>query len=237
MKQPKPWDGNEKIEVVQKKVVKRFTFRTLLNDVLLFINFEKGLPFTIKSLVLSPGESIRSYLGEGRYRFTNPIKYYILTVTIYLFLAFKIFDKQISESYFINAEDSNAFLNIVLEYLNVWIFSITFYVSIFSYLIFRKSSGFNFVENLILNIYITSQILLVEILLFPLKIMENIYLSIGLSIIYLSYIIFVYKRFFNLSLGKTILKLGITGVLAFLSMLFVLIFSGLVYGFVNAAFE
>lgn len=75
-----------KVEVTQTKYIERLTFGKLMNDIAKSFNFEKGLLSTMLGLTIRPAETIRSYLDEGRYKVTSPVKYFLLIFGLTIFI-------------------------------------------------------------------------------------------------------------------------------------------------------
>lgn len=82
------WKDKDQVVVKQEKVYKRFSFRTILHQLLDFLLVNKGLLFTIKQLTIEPGTSLRGYLQTDRERFTGAAKYFILTVGLFYYGVF-----------------------------------------------------------------------------------------------------------------------------------------------------
>ena len=47
------------------------------------LNFERGILFTIKELLIRPGENVRNFISENRSRLVKPIIFIIVTSLIY----------------------------------------------------------------------------------------------------------------------------------------------------------
>jgi Protein of unknown function (DUF3667) len=52
-----------------------------------FFGFEKGFLFTIRELLLRPGQTVQDYLTKNRYQYTKPLAFLIATSAIYTFVA------------------------------------------------------------------------------------------------------------------------------------------------------
>ena len=55
--------------------LKRITFASLMGFILSILNFEKGILFSIKELILRPRIVIEEYLKRDRKKLVNPIRF------------------------------------------------------------------------------------------------------------------------------------------------------------------
>ena len=221
----------EYIDFTESRRIRRMKLSNIMYPMIQFFNLEKGLLLTVRELTLRPGSTIRGYLDTDRFKFTNPFKYYFITVSIYLFLHLRFFDDR-SGSDGSSSTFDNPVMQILIDYLNIWIVLFAFIVSLFSYLMFRKATGFNVAENLILNIFITSQILLLTIILMPSYLTDNHIIKTSASILLggagTIYILITYKYFFCQSWLKTVLK----GVASVVFAIFLILFGAGLAGFI-----
>ena len=65
--------------------LKRIDGHYIIHEIEHVLHFERGILYTIKELVLNPGQNIRNYLSENRSRLVKPIIFIILTSLIYSF--------------------------------------------------------------------------------------------------------------------------------------------------------
>jgi hypothetical protein len=71
----------------QPKNLKRIDGHYILHEIEHVLHFERGILYTIKELLISPGKSIRKYLAENRSRLIKPIVFIILTSLIYTLIS------------------------------------------------------------------------------------------------------------------------------------------------------
>ncbi len=196
-----------------------------------FFHVEKGILFTIKKLFTNPGHSIRGYIQGKRIKHIKPISLVLLLAGILGLLSHYFHFDILSDSFKVNGTGSQA--NELRESVNAvseWISSHYALVSLLllpvfsfgTFLSFRKM-GYNFIEHLVLNAFLTSQRLALRIVLFPfynllngteeLKILSGI---VNIVVFFLTFWTLV--QFFNTTkkstvFWRTLLSLIITGAL------------------------
>ncbi len=198
---------------------RRFTVKKLLREwASAFYNYSGGILFTIKSLAFTPGEAIRNYVEGKTVPYWNPFNYFVITFSVYILLSIK-FGALSSES------DYEKFTNDYAGYLII--FTVPF-VSLASYVLFRKS-GYNFAENLVLNVFITAQTNVYNILLLVLYafLSRN---TAGLIVIAAGFLyeLWVYKSFFNNGIVPVVLKVIVINIVR-VTVLFVLLLISYVF--------
>lgn len=132
----------------------RIDGRHVLSEIGRVLNFDKGILFTIRELLLRPGLNIRKFIAEDRSRLVRPIVFIIVCSLIYSIVQqfFDFKDGYFSYSFDI---DSTAFtlfdwISGNYGYANILIaIFIAFWIKIF----FRKY-GYNFFEILILLCFV-----------------------------------------------------------------------------------
>ena len=162
------------IESEEKRTINRITLRQSFNDFLNAFNVERGLIYTLRNLFTNPGELIRNYLGEGRYKVVNPFRLLILTTAVSLLVMYisdfqsvfnemeegfsKGFDK--SETGYIN--------EIMFDWYNLLLWISIPIFALCTFLLNRKSQ-YNYAENLVLQAFYFSGINLLMTILMPLN--------------------------------------------------------------------
>lgn len=146
----------------QKADTHRFTVKHILHDFFhSFTHVDSGILYLFKELFLRPGTVIREYTEGKRKKYFNPFQYLVLTVAAVVFVTVK-FDLgallmgnlQMSGDGI--AEFQIQFTKFLYQYFNIFQFLTIPLLSLYSYLLFRKS-GFNYAENLVLNSFLSSQ--------------------------------------------------------------------------------
>ena len=136
------------------KVLKRIDGQYILQEIRNVLNFEKGILFTIKELIISPGKNIQDFLHENRNRLVKPIVFLIVSSLIYSLLNnyFRIEDGYVN---YAGNEESATFtifswVQANYGYANV---IMAIFIGLWLKLFFRKSP-FNFFEILILLCFV-----------------------------------------------------------------------------------
>ncbi|TNE71436.1 DUF3667 domain-containing protein, partial [bacterium] len=63
--------------------LERINGRYILSEIASILNFQKGILYTIKELLIRPGQNIRSYISEDRNRLVKPIMFILITSLVY----------------------------------------------------------------------------------------------------------------------------------------------------------
>lgn len=68
-------------------VLKRVDAHYIAHEIQHVLHFEKGILYTIKALLLRPGQSIRNFISEDRSRLVKPVLFITLTSLIYTIIS------------------------------------------------------------------------------------------------------------------------------------------------------
>lgn len=210
----------------------RLNSRFLWNDVQQgLLNFDRGLFFTLKQLSLRPGASIREFVEGKRVNFSSPIAFVLVLATIYaaLFHFFHV-DMFQNINHTPNSYDDTYYklTESIVNHYALYSLGMIPFSAIVSYVIFRKQ-GYNYIEHLVLNIYLTGQRIYCHILLFPLLIIFNehttmrfiSWLTQGIDILLL---LWCYSQFFNkLKRWKTWLLSLLSYTMLFILLMFIMV--------------
>lgn len=215
----------------QSAAVKRFAFSYFVKETFFSsLDIEKGFFQTIKVLFKSPGKAIRQYVEGRRLSLYVPGKFLLLigTVATFISIHFNLFlsDELDPLSARLPVSHLGDFLLFAQQYttlINVVAIPV---FAFFSWLIFLQK-GFNYTENLILNIYITAQQLVMLIFIFPAVFLfpatkEEVIAIYG--ILTFAYNLWVYVSFFEVKGLKDSSKVVLIIVSAYLAQ-FVLNYS------------
>ena len=63
--------------------IERINGRYILSEIGSVLNFQKGILYTVKELLIRPGQNIRAYISEDRNRLVKPIMFILITSLIY----------------------------------------------------------------------------------------------------------------------------------------------------------
>lgn len=154
----------------QKAGVKRITFREGWEDFWARIyGFDGMMPRTLRDLTINPGKASRAYISGNRAKYYGPVGYFFLMVTLFL-LFFDLIGLNIAE--FIQksgqqfsgdqtpmaVEKQKAmemFFVWVSDNMKLFSFAIIPFYAFFARYFFFRRSGFNYLENMVLPLYIT----------------------------------------------------------------------------------
>ncbi len=133
-------------------------------------HFNDKIFFTAKQLVYRPGYAIHDYLEGKRLKYFQPISFVIILATFYGLLGHAFHLHIVID----NGDVDPVFAKLGLEKINDWIINHYSWIALLSvplftistYLAFKKH-GYNFVEHLAINSFLTAQRFLFLIVCFP----------------------------------------------------------------------
>lgn len=134
--------------------LKRIDGKYILSEIGSVLNFDKGILFTIRELILRPGQSVRKFVLHDRNRLVKPVIFIIITSLIYSLIThfFQIEDgyvnfeetKQSATGYIFKwVQDHYGYANIIMG----------IFIAFWTKLFFRKYN-YNFFEILILLCFV-----------------------------------------------------------------------------------
>ena len=156
----------------QAAVTHKLNFHYFLHDFAnSFIQLDKGIFYTSKQLFTRPGASIREFIEGKRVKHIKPISLVIILAAIYgiLYQYFEINLLVTETDDGLNANEIN-----LLSKINDWVanhygltslIAIPFY-ALGSFISFNKQ-GYNYIEHLVLNTFLSGQRLIFNIITFP----------------------------------------------------------------------
>ena len=141
--------------------LKRIDGPYIFSEIATFFYAEKGWLYTIRRMLVAPGESVRQYLIEERSRYIKPITFVIITSLIYtLILHFFHFDAQTFQTQM--PVKSNPETQTLGLHITNWIIDNSGYAQIivgflmaFWLKLFFKKSGYNLFEFFVLMCFLT----------------------------------------------------------------------------------
>lgn len=231
----KVWETGE-VKTQKEIIYKRFTLKNILSEVLDHFFFDKGIPYTAKKLTLAPRGPILGALDTDRDRYTRPVKYFILWSGIYVFLVLKfgLIENPIQAQPGDDPEEigqlADIFQNYFLNYLNLWGVLTVVFIAFFSFIFYRKT-GLNYMEHLIMIIYISGHLYLFNILWLSTKPLMSVEAHSSLeTLIAVGYYFWVFKNVFQKSIGITLVKTLLIVGLGFIFFILTVAMVFLVYG-------
>ncbi len=146
--------------VNDQRKVHRITFSTMMATLLSAFNVERGFVYTLKLLLLRPGQLMQLYLWEGRYIVYSPFRLLLVTTALSLFSVylfdwgegFQNFQKGVEEGQNMGQLEPNAVQNLVLEWYNLLLWLFIPIMALFSWAFFYKK-GYNYAEHLVFQTF------------------------------------------------------------------------------------
>lgn len=145
----------------QNEKPKRIDGRYILHEIEHVLHFERGILYTIRELLIRPGQNIKNFINENRSRLVKPVIFIIITSLIYTLISHFF---HIEEAYIKYDNASKTEVNVI----NDWIQSHYGYANIimgvfiaFWLKIFFKKYDYNFFEILILLCFVLGMEMLI----------------------------------------------------------------------------
>ena len=153
-----PINGNYCSNCGQPAKLKRINGHYIISEIGEFLFANKGMIYTIKKMLISPGESVRRFIKEDRYRFVKPISFLFITSLIFTlvshFFHIEAKDYYPQQQADIEYPTVNLFINLMLEYQAYTHLISGLIVAFWIKLFFRKSE-YNIFEIFILLCFIS----------------------------------------------------------------------------------
>ena len=134
-----------------------YIFREIANS----FNAERGMLYTARKMLISPGESVRHYITKDRRRYVKPITFVIITSLFYTLVSHffhvdaKEFQRQLAgEAELLELPTQDILLNWTIDYSGYMTIVIGLFVAFWVKLFFRKYS-YNLFEIFVLFCYIS----------------------------------------------------------------------------------
>ncbi len=236
------FQGNFCSQCGQKSTTGRLNMHYLSDELkYTFLHINKGLLYTTKQLFTRPGHAIREYIEGKRINHYKPflLVFVIGGINALLMHYLPEFQHLIKQGESANPKsviNEKQIIKWIMDHFTlIHLIFIPLY-SFCSWIVFKKW-GYNYVENLIINCFLTAQLLLYGIAIFPIQFIlgsNNIpgYIIISqlLNMSAFGFFIWSYLQLYhNKDLGEVILRLLGLFVLAIISVL-VLIIIGIIAG-------
>lgn len=146
--------GNYCSNCGQPTQTKRIDGHYIVHEIEHVLHFEKGILYTVKELLIRPGQNVREFISENRVKLVKPIIFIIVTSLIYTFSNhfFHIEDGYIN---FSGAKDSaiTKVFNWIQEHYGYANIIIGMFIAFWLSILFRKYA-YNFFEILILLCFV-----------------------------------------------------------------------------------
>ena len=154
-----PVNGNYCSNCGRPATLKRVDGQYIIQEIGDFLFANKGMLYTIKRVLISPGESVREFITEDRYRFVKPITFVFVTSLIYMLVNY-LFGIGV-EDYYQPPDGMEDFttVNLILNWMLIeypgYAGIITGLFMAFWIKIFFRKSGYNLFEIFILLCFVT----------------------------------------------------------------------------------
>jgi hypothetical protein len=157
-------------------------FHFLVHDVQHgLLHLDKGFFYTVKELFKRPGHAIREYIKGKRVNYFKPISLILVLAGTYGLLSHFFHIDILSDSVNVNTSEKGG-EEIKKAYLEMseWVSGHYSLVSLLTLPIFAlgtfigfRKQGYNFVEHLVLNAYLTGQRLVLHVVFFPILLLSS----------------------------------------------------------------
>jgi hypothetical protein len=237
------FEGNFCNQCGQSKNTHPMNFHFLWHDIQHgLLHFDKGILYTVYALFTKPGHAIRAYIEGQRVKFFKPISLIVILASFYTVLSLYFHVKMDGGVRFSNDPEQLAFATqfeswVSAHYVSYMLLTLPFW-TLGSYFAFKKQR-YNFVEHFVLNAYIFVQMLVIQLLLFPVTYYykntptQNLITTLS-GFLYLIITTWTYCQFFNkISKIKTI----VYSLLAYVIMITVISFIAIVVGIAFGVFN
>ncbi len=187
------------------------------------LHIDKGILYTARELFTRPGHTIRAFLEGKRVQHFKPLSLVIVLAGVYGFLShyfhINMLANNISvsgsgEDYIKTKEMVDSISEWLATHYSIFAIAQIPVYSIATFLAFRKA-GYNFIEHLVLNMFLTGQRLLLHIFAFPLyyAFNETPRLRTTARVVdiigYLLMIWAIYQLFHTFNIKQKILRIGL----------------------------
>ncbi|WP_276974214.1 DUF3667 domain-containing protein [Flavobacterium filum] len=210
----------------QAAKLKRIDGHYIVHEIEHVLHFEKGILYTIRELLLKPGENVRYFISENRSRLVKPIIFIIVTSLIYSLVNHFY---HIEEGYVHYDESSKSTTGLIFKwvqdhygYSNI---IMGIFIAVWTKLLFRKY-GYNFFEILILLCFVMGIGMLIFALFAFLQGITKIDLMQIAGIVGIVYSAWAIGQFFDKKKPINYLKAFASYMLGMLSCLFFVIALG-----------
>ena len=149
-----PMTGNYCATCGQPAHIKRINVHYIMHEIQHVLHVEKGLIYTVKELLIRPGQRVREYITENRNRLVKPVIFIIITSLIYTVISHYF---HLDVGYIEFKDTAGSGVNIINDWVqNHYGYSnilMGIFIALWTKLFFRKY-GYNFFEILILLCFV-----------------------------------------------------------------------------------
>ena len=191
----------------QKATVRRYSARYLVAELVDSLDLNRGMLHTLWSLATRPGTAIRGFVLGKRVHFSNALKLFLVIGAVATFLTFRFryFTVSGEPQYGFELPDWEGYYAYAIKYFT-FVNSLPIPLfAVFSWLIFRES-GFNYIENLVMNIYVAIGQFMLLIAMTPALISTYDFAIVVYGPLNFAYNVWVVMYFFNAVSFKGLFK-------------------------------
>ena len=178
--------------------ITRIDGKYIIKEIGDILNFKKGILFTIKELLIRPGQNIRTYIFEDRHRLVKPVIFVIFCSFVYTILQQLLHFEDGYSNYTRDAQTSAT--KIIIEwiqgnsgYANILI---AIFVAPWIRIFFRKYA-YNFFEIMVLILFVFGMVMLIASLFGVIETLTGLKLfSIG-GLVGSIYVLWAIAQFFD----------------------------------------
>lgn len=140
----------------------RIDGKYIVQEISSVLSFKKGILFTIKELLIRPGQNIRAFILEDRHRLVKPVIFVIFCSFIYTILQqlLDFEDGYIDFPSGTQESTSIAIIKWIQAYYGYANILIAFFIAFWAKVLFRKSN-YNFFEVLVLIFFVSGIVMLI----------------------------------------------------------------------------
>ncbi len=196
------------------------------------LHADKGILLLVKDLAQRPGKAALEYVQGSQKKYFNPVNFLLIAGGLTFFLRHKL---KFAEG--MGNQRINGYIGEFMHQYTTPIIILTIpLLSLYSWLLF-KSTGRNYAENMVMNMYMMGEYHLFSIIAVVLPAyffpqFNYLFISLGFLIMVVYYY-FSCKHFFNESAGATIVKVMLAELLFLISFTVIMMVS-LVYFLISS---
>jgi hypothetical protein len=212
-----------------QKELKRIDYQFIKNEILGALNFERGIFYTIRELMLRPGKSVKEFLHHDRTKLVKPVFFLMVMSFTYAFIEnFLPFKEEMKKPDFdssINDSSINNLIQIMNQNIAYLYLLISFFLAWWAKVFFKKSD-YNYYEILLFILYNSGLTLFIYaitgIILLLMGVTEMSIFTLVTTCLFFVYIIWSAGQFFDGNKIVVYIKFFISYLLGFISFIIML---------------
>lgn len=181
------------------KKIERINGRYILSEIGSVLSFQKGIFYTIKELLIRPGQNIRAFISEDRNRLVKPIMFIIISSLIYtLFVKIFHFEDGYINYNFDDLQGSSlvVIFQWIVKHYGYSNIIMAIFIALWIKILFRKYN-YNFYEILILLCFVIGMGMLMLALFGAIESITKIhFLGYGVYVVFI-YLFWAIGHFFD----------------------------------------